>query len=122
MTIGEQRAKAILHRHDIMTFGLNCSIYSVADAISKLEDQLQAAQQRITESEQVAQGVNPDWRKAPTWAQYWAIDADGVAYWYETEPHAKGAMGYWGKGDGEVEIDPVRRSFDWLETLCRRQP
>jgi len=28
-----------------------------------------------------------NWADAPYWAQYWAMDADGSAYWYESCPH-----------------------------------
>jgi len=27
-----------------------------------------------------------DWDQAPTWAYWWAMDADGEAYWYAIEP------------------------------------
>lgn len=30
--------------------------------------------------------VKPDWRQAPTWAQWWAVDVGGNAYWHENEP------------------------------------
>lgn len=30
--------------------------------------------------------VKPDWSKAPEWANYWAADADGEAFWYDTRP------------------------------------
>lgn len=33
------------------------------------------------------QGVaEPDWSQAPDWANWWAVDADGDAFWYESEP------------------------------------
>jgi hypothetical protein len=30
--------------------------------------------------------MNPDWDKAPEWAQYWAQNANGALYWYEKRP------------------------------------
>lgn len=30
--------------------------------------------------------VQPDWLKAPDWAQWWAVDADGQTAWFATEP------------------------------------
>lgn len=30
----------------------------------------------------------PDWKDAPEWAQYLAMDADGAWYWYELRPIA----------------------------------
>ncbi len=29
---------------------------------------------------------NVDWDHAPEWAQCWAMDADGMACWYDAEP------------------------------------
>src|SRR5688572_2979005 len=28
----------------------------------------------------------PDWSQAPEWAQWWAVDANNSAYWYEIKP------------------------------------
>ena len=36
----------------------------------------------------------PDWTAAPTWAQYWAADADGIAYWHERRPKPRDDA-YW---------------------------
>jgi len=30
--------------------------------------------------------VKPDWKDAPEWAQWVAMDADGVWFWYEEKP------------------------------------
>ena len=30
--------------------------------------------------------VQPDWSKAPAWANFWAVDSDGYAYWYRDQP------------------------------------
>lgn len=30
--------------------------------------------------------IAPDWGDAPRWAQWWAVDCDGEAYWFEAEP------------------------------------
>ena len=30
--------------------------------------------------------MKPDWKDAPDWAQYLAMDRDGAWYWHETEP------------------------------------
>lgn len=29
----------------------------------------------------------PDWRDAPDWAQWLALDPDGSWFWYEVEPN-----------------------------------
>lgn len=30
--------------------------------------------------------MKPDWKDAPEWARYLAMDKDGSWYWYEEEP------------------------------------
>lgn len=30
----------------------------------------------------------PDWSKAPSWAMWWAVDANGDAFWYSHKPEA----------------------------------
>ena len=30
--------------------------------------------------------VQPDWSGAPDWANFWAVDSDGYAYWYRDQP------------------------------------
>jgi len=30
--------------------------------------------------------MKPDWKDAPEWAQYVAMDRDGTWYWYEVYP------------------------------------
>ena len=32
--------------------------------------------------------LKPDWSKAPKWANWWAVDADGIAVWFERRPQA----------------------------------
>lgn len=35
--------------------------------------------------------IEPNWRKAPKWAKYWAVDSDNVAYWYKNKPICRGS-------------------------------
>jgi hypothetical protein len=30
--------------------------------------------------------VQPNWAGAPDWAKFWAVDSDGGAYWYRSQP------------------------------------
>ncbi len=34
----------------------------------------------------ITREFNPDWGEAPDWAEYWAVDRDGEAFWFEQEP------------------------------------
>ena len=33
--------------------------------------------------------TEPDWKTAPSWAQWFAVDGDGKSWWYEIEPSPK---------------------------------
>ena len=48
----------------------------------------------------------PYWPKAPHWAQWWAVDADGYPHWYESEPNIVGNV--W-------DIAPGTANFRWLQ-------
>jgi hypothetical protein len=36
-----------------------------------------------------------NWAEAPEWAQYWAMDSDGEAFWYEKSPMIDEPDGVW---------------------------
>lgn len=63
----------------------------------------------------------PDWNEAPDWAQWYAIDANGISYWYEHEPVFQ-------EGDAWIELDSetliisfirIPLGIDWR--LCKWQ-
>ena len=39
--------------------------------------------------------TEPDWNQSPSWAEWFAIDDDGEAWWYETKPLARLIRGVW---------------------------
>jgi len=39
--------------------------------------------------------MKPDWKDAPAWARYLAMDADGAWSWFEYEPQWIPNMGHW---------------------------
>lgn len=61
--------------------------------------------------------MKPDWKDAPDWAQWLAMDSDGVWYWYETEPE-KQLMGAWylSRAEGRME-EAVLTDSSWDKTL-----
>ena len=75
------------------------------------------AQRRIKalEAEQV-----PNWSKAPDWAQWWAVDADGWRCWYSGQPEAKTKLGYWSMGAGECERIERQPPPVWYRSARRR--
>lgn len=42
----------------------------------------------------------PDWKKAPSWAQFAAQDGDGLWYWYEHRPKYMEHGEYWASDFG----------------------
>lgn len=68
----------------------------------------------------------PDWDNAPDWAEYWAVDENGRAYWYKGKPVSTRSPRFW-----FIECDqPQRYQHDhaadinpcplWKQTLQRR--
>jgi hypothetical protein len=74
--------------------------------------------------------VQPNWSGAPDWAQWWAADSDGYAYWYRDEPTYNAKYGGWLRTLGEepdVSFDLCwppegfdNRDIDWASTLRSR--
>ncbi len=59
--------------------------------------------------------MKPDWKDAPSWANYLAQDEDGDWYWYEKEPRQ--SCSYW-VAQKCTEIQYVSTAnTDWRETL-----
>lgn len=69
----------------------------------------------------------PDWAAAPPWAAWWAVDKDGLPYWYAERPEpGKGA--WWNEiGSQRQRVQPIGRlcrldmtGVNWRETLRER--
>lgn len=58
----------------------------------------------------------PEWRDAPEWANYIAMDEDGTWWWFENEPRKVGNG--WNFG-GQSSLVFFEYS-EWSETLERR--
>jgi hypothetical protein len=73
--------------------------------------------------EQEPQQPTADWSRAPEWAQWWAMDADGNAIWFEEKPiHIDGS---WETESGRSRYDPLNEQkmefgIDWRCTLQQR--
>jgi len=60
--------------------------------------------------------MKPDWKDAPEWAKWLAMDEDGSWYWYEKEPYS---------GDGEWygaggQLSHVGQTISWEDSLTKR--
>lgn len=60
--------------------------------------------------------MKPDWKDAPEWARWLAMNDDGVWHWYENAPELFWLA--WSVGDGKVAI--AGRNRDWDLTLEQR--
>ena len=61
----------------------------------------------------------PNWDDAPDWAEWWAVNENGMSYYTMLEPTPT-RNGYWAncgcwKFAGEVELD-----CSWFDTLTKR--
>ena len=65
----------------------------------------------------VTAAIEPDWSKAPEWAQYWAVDADGAQYWYENKPDCDDDACRWYGMGGKISGSPC---LSWRDTLRER--
>lgn len=58
--------------------------------------------------------MKPSWERAPLWANYLAMDADGDWYWFENEPDIE--VIYWSCVTGRYELSPTRGQ-SWRNSL-----
>ena len=62
--------------------------------------------------------MKPDWKNAPEWANYLAMDEDGAWYWFKFKPEL--SEGFW---DTEYPFSTKQARIDttqWKETLEQR--
>lgn len=62
--------------------------------------------------------IKPDWRDAPSWANYLARDKDGRWFWFESEPERE-ECGFSASYGGKTELaEPVE--IRWRQTLEKK--
>lgn len=93
-------------------------------AFREMDDRLDAARAeivrlrtRVVELEDLQQGLHPDWKSAPEWANYWAMDRDGTSFWYAQEPILDD---YFWNNKGPYSRCEAAISERWIDSLCRR--
>jgi len=60
-----------------------------------------------------------DWSQAPEWANYWAMDDDGEAYWFEEKPTID--WGVWlSQSRQRIAPDFGGAAIDWQDSLVAR--
>lgn len=60
----------------------------------------------------------PDWKDAPDWAEWLAMDEDGECFWYEKQP-TLGEFSWYDGGEFE-ETSSFCVDVSWQKTLERR--
>jgi len=62
-----------------------------------------------------------DWSQAPEWANYWAMDEVGFAYWYEHRPKISSRHGAWGVSERHGKAPNFGgAAIDWQDSLVAR--
>lgn len=63
--------------------------------------------------------MKPDWKDAPEWAQWLAMDEDGKWYWYRGKPHL--AAFQWGYDQDDDYLLACEDDSYWKSTLEERR-
>lgn len=67
----------------------------------------------------VADVPQPDWDTAPKWAQWWAVDECGAAWWYAQKPVCRGVS--WRSNFGDYKEDVGDKTHPaWRDSLAYR--
>ena len=69
--------------------------------------------------------IQIDWSKAPKWANWWAMDANGVCFFYERQPFVDNEYNWWNPCFGDMECLINSETYnlseiDWRNSLTRR--
>lgn len=62
--------------------------------------------------------MKPDWKDAPEWANYLAMDVDGQWHWYEAKPETHASDNGWWSVKGRMYF--AGRGAAWMDTLEHR--
>jgi hypothetical protein len=61
--------------------------------------------------------TSPDWKRAPHWARWAAMDASGAWYWFEARPALAESLRMWSASGFKVEAIVID---DWQNTAVER--
>lgn len=62
----------------------------------------------------------PDWSQAPSWTNWWAMDADGDCYWFENKPEMKSVAWLPLNASKVNEAKSFDYQGNWKESLRKR--
>ncbi len=64
--------------------------------------------------------MKPDWKDAPAWANYLAMDSDGAWTWFELKPNALSQRNIWETANYEGRSRHAGMGVNWIATLESR--
>ena len=64
--------------------------------------------------------MKPDWKDAPEWAEWLAMDEDGLWGWFEKQPEIKDDDGMLDLACTYIPADKYYGDDDWTESLEAR--
>ena len=114
-----------------LTTAIEWSLHQSSQRALVPSTELDAARQRIAALEAeverlraASQVPHPDWTKAPEWAQWWAVDARGISWWYQHQPAPVEtewyvAQSYLAQSQAGERIY-LQLGIDWRTTLQQR--
>ena len=64
--------------------------------------------------------MKPSWDEAPEWANWLAMDGNGLWHWYEVEPEVSEYFDLWYSKYTYLPAGKYYGDDDWIDTLERR--
>lgn len=96
----------------------------IASWIGGLYAEIDTLKARIAELEAEAGNPDktdgPDWDTAPVWANWWAVDADGDAWYHLKKPEINGDGFEWGSGDISMLCFHKNIKQFWENSITKR--
>jgi len=114
-------------RDIIKASGGNIDVVEMPEAAWGLADAMQAEAEKRENKERpdvLKEEWQPDWSKAPEWANWWSVDENGTANFSGKKPHIEGQQWVYYSAAGENPCHIEAPSFDyqgnWKESLRKR--
>lgn len=88
---------------------------------SFLEEKIQDIDNALLYLDALPKPPQPNWSQVPDWAQWWAVDANGLAHWWKDEPRVSYAGAWSGfnwYATGKVHDIPL--GTDWRTLKVKR--
>lgn len=66
--------------------------------------------------------MKPDWKDAPKWAQWLAMDKNGLWVWFENKPQTFSGITVWANATngGRHALAKIKNPNNWRKTLESR--